>query len=255
LISATDLAAVAADGWRLPIGIAEADLKPVDIDFGAEPHLLVFGDGGSGKSSFLRTLAATITTRFPPDQARIVLIDYRRSLLGEINTEHLIGYASSPGPASELIDSVATYMRARMPGAEVTPAELKTRSWFTGPDCFVLVDDWDLVATGPNPVTPLLDLLAHARDIGLHLVVTRRIGGAARALYEPVLARLKDLGAPAVVMSGDRDEGPLIGSVRPQPLPPGRAHLVHRRDGSRPRRAGCTRTRRRRVKVAAESTE
>ena len=233
LIPATDLAAVATDGCRLPIGIAEADLKPVDIDFGAEPHLLVFGDGGSGKSSFLRTLAATITTRFPPDQARIVLIDYRRSLLGEVSTEHLIGYASSPGPASELIDSVATYMRARMPGAEVTPAELKTRSWFTGPDCFVLVDDWDLVATGPNPVTPLLDLLAHARDIGLHLVVTRRIGGAARALYEPVLARLKDLGAPAVVMSGDRDEGPLIGSARPQPLPPGRGHLVQRRDGSR----------------------
>ena len=89
------------------------------------------------------------------------------------------------------------------------------------------------MATGSNPVTPLLDLLAHARDIGLHLVVTRRIGGAARALYEPVLARLKDLGVPAIVMSGDRDEGPLIGSVRPQPLPPGRGHLVQRRDGSR----------------------
>jgi S-DNA-T family DNA segregation ATPase FtsK/SpoIIIE len=181
----------------------------------------------------LRALARSITDRFTPEQARIVVIDQRRSLLGEIDTEHLIGYASAPGPTAELIDSVAAYMRARLPGPDVTAAQLKARSWYTGPDCFVLVDDWDLIATGANPLNELIDLLAQARDVGLHLVVTRRSGGAARALYEPALARLKELGTPAIVMSGDRDEGPLFGAVRPQPLPPGRGLLVHRRDGTR----------------------
>ena len=73
---------------------------------------------------------------------------------------------------------------------------------------FVVVDDYDMVAaSGQNPLLPLLDYLPHGRDIGLHLVVARRAGGAGRALYEPVLARLRELSSPGLVMSGSRDEG------------------------------------------------
>jgi S-DNA-T family DNA segregation ATPase FtsK/SpoIIIE len=105
---------------------------------------------------------------------------------------------------------------------------------WTGPDCFVLVDDYDLVSAGPsNPLLPLLDLLAHARDVGLHLVLTRRCGGAGRALYEPIVQRLRELSSPGLVMSGDPDEGVLLGTVRPGPLPPGRGWLVSRRGGTR----------------------
>jgi S-DNA-T family DNA segregation ATPase FtsK/SpoIIIE len=95
-----------------------------------------------------------------------------------------------------------------------------------------LVDDCDLVATaGGNPLMSLLDYLPHARDIGLHLVVARRSAGAARAMFEPLLAGLRDIGCMALMMSGSPDEGPLIGSVRPSPLPPGRGILVARRGG------------------------
>jgi S-DNA-T family DNA segregation ATPase FtsK/SpoIIIE len=34
-------------------------------------------------------------------------------------------------------------------------------------------------------------------------------------------------------MSGDRDEGPLLGNVRPSALPPGRGWLVTRKGGAR----------------------
>ncbi len=220
-----------AGGLRVPLGLDEAGLAPVRLDFAADPHLLIFGDSGSGKSALLRSLATSISNQMSPDKARIVVIDYRRSLLGEIAGDHLIGYASAAGPAVELIESVAAYMRARLPGPDVTTAQLKARSWYQGPDCFVLVDDWDL--TGPAPFASLLDLLGHARDIGLHLVVARRCGGAARALYEPTLARLKELASTGVVLSGDSDEGPLLGGVRPRRLPPGRGYLIHRRDGAR----------------------
>jgi DNA segregation ATPase FtsK/SpoIIIE, S-DNA-T family len=125
-------------------------------------------------------------------------------------------------------------MERRLPGPDVTPEQLRTRSWWTGPRCFVLVDDYDLVATGPNnPLLPLLEHLSQARDIGLHLIVTRRSGGAARAMYEPVIQRLRELASPGLVMSGDREEGALLGNVRPAPLPPGRGWLVTRRDGIR----------------------
>jgi S-DNA-T family DNA segregation ATPase FtsK/SpoIIIE len=221
-------------GKGIPIGIAETDLQPVSLDFAAEPHFLLFGDGESGKSSFLRALATSIVRRYRPEQARLVIVDYRRSLLGAVTSEHLIGYGSTAGPTAELIDSVAGYMQDRLPGPDVTAQQLRDRSWWTGPDCYVLVDDYDLVATGPtNPLQPLLDYLAQARDIGLHLVLTRRTGGAGRALYEPVIQRLREVSSPGLVLSGDRDEGALLGTARPGPQPPGRGWLVTRREGVR----------------------
>ncbi len=78
-----------------------------------------------------------------------------------------------------------------------------------------------------------MEFLPQARDIGLHLIVTRRSGGAGRAMYEQVLMRLRELSSPGLVMSGNKDEGALIGTVRPSTLPPGRGWLVTRKEGVR----------------------
>jgi S-DNA-T family DNA segregation ATPase FtsK/SpoIIIE len=98
---------------------------------------------------------------------------------------------------------------------------------------FVVVDDYDLVATTTSsPLQVLQPLLAQAADVGLHLVVARRSGGASRVLYEPVIQTLRDLATPALLLSGSPDEGPLIGNVRPTPAPPGRGRLVTRERGA-----------------------
>jgi S-DNA-T family DNA segregation ATPase FtsK/SpoIIIE len=215
-------------GLALPIGIAEADLRPAWIDFAAEPHLLVFGDE-CGKSSLLRGLAESITRRFTPEQARIILVDYRRSALGVVTTDHLIGYGIEADHATALLVSAASYLDERRPGPQVTAEQLRSRSWWDGPELFVLVDDYDMVATGGrNPLTPLIEHLGQARDVGLHLVVARRAGGASRALFDPVIARLRELGSPGLVLAGSKDEGALVGSTRPSHQPPGRGYLVRR---------------------------
>ena len=105
-----------------------------------------------------------------------------------------------------------------------------------GPEVYVLVDDYDLVApTGGRraPLLPLLEFLPQAKDVGLHVVVARRCGGAGRALFDPVLGRLRELAAPGLVLNGSPDEGALVESVKPSSLPPGRGTLVDRRRGSR----------------------
>src|SRR5262249_42026174 len=167
-------------------------------------------------------------------RARLVVIDYRRSLLGAVSTDHLIGYGSGAETAAPLLESVASYIDKRRPGSDVTPRQLRDRSWWSGPECFVLVDDYDLVTAGPTtPVAPLLPFLSQARDVGLHLIITRRAGGAGPAMCEPILQRLRELGTAGLVMAGDRDEGALVATVRPSPQPPGRGFLVTRRDGTR----------------------
>ncbi|MFF5082241.1 type VII secretion protein EccCa [Actinoplanes sp. NPDC000266] len=234
LVPYEDLEAGAGTGLRMPIGLAEADLRPVEIDFASDPHFLLFGDAECGKSTFLRTLATTITQRFAPEEARIILVDYRRSLMDLPETEHRIGYGIQAPKTLELMQSVAGYMERRLPGPDVTAQQLRDRSWWTGPELFVLVDDYDLVVAGPaNPLTPLLEYLPQARDIGLHLILTRRAGGAGRSLYEPIIQRLRELSAPGLVMSGPSDEGPLIGPIRPALMPPGRGRLLTRREGVR----------------------
>ncbi len=152
--------------------------------------------------------------------------------VGLDRTDHVIGYGTSGPTTEDLIASVAGYMERRLPGPDVTPEELRSRSWWTGPQCFVLVDDYDLVAAGSsNPLQPLADYLSQARDIGLHLVIARRSGGASRAMYEPILQRLRELSSPGLVMSGDRDEGALVGGVAAGPAPAGSRRVGHSEGG------------------------
>ncbi|MGA8118189.1 MAG: type VII secretion protein EccCa [Actinocatenispora sp.] len=217
----------------IPVGIAENDLQPVYLDFAAEPHFLLFGDVESGKSSFLRNVARGIVARHPAHQAKILVVDYRRSLLGSVGGDHLLGYGTSAQVTQNLVDQAAAVMGERLPGPDVTPDQLRARSWWKGPELYVLVDDYDLVATGMNnPLSPLLEFLAQGRDIGLHMIVTRRSGGAGRSMFDPIIGRIRELASPGLVMSGSRDEGALIGNVKPQALPPGRGWLVTRREGA-----------------------
>ena len=223
-----------AGSGRLPVGIAESDLQPVTLDFAAEPHALLFGDVECGKSSFLRSLARGVVDSYQSSQARLIIVDYRRSLLGTVTTDHLIGYGTSAQVTADLVQQVVAVMKERLPGPDVTPEQLRSRSWWKGPELFVLVDDYDLVAAGANnPLLPLLEFLAQGRDVGLHLVLARRVGGAARAMFDPVVGRIRELASPGILMSGPKEEGAIFGNLKPQFLPPGRAWLVTRREGQR----------------------
>ncbi len=213
-------------------GIDEAGLSPVFANFDTDPHFLVFGDSESGKTAVLRMLVKQITERYSPDQGKIILADFRRTLLGVVPESHLVQYAAS-GPALEqFAASIHKVLTARVPSTEVTQEQLRNRSWWSGPEMFLVIDDYELVATGSNPLAQLVELLPFAKDIGLHVILARSSAGASRGLYEPFLQRLKELGSQGLILSGDRDEGALLGNVRPCQLPPGRGWYVSRRRGA-----------------------
>ncbi|HVV14262.1 type VII secretion protein EccCa [Amycolatopsis sp.] len=216
----------------VPIGINEDELAPVYLDFDSDSHFVAFADGESGKTNLLRQIARGITERYTPKEAVIVLVDYRRTMLGFVEGAHLLGYAVSANQLDGMIKDIAGSMTRRLPGPDVTQEQLRNRSWWKGPELFVLVDDYDLVATQTsNPLKPLSEFLAQAKDVGLHVVVARRTGGASRAAYDPIIGKLKEIAAPGIVMNGSKDEGMLLGNVKPSLLPPGRGTLVSRKVG------------------------
>jgi DNA segregation ATPase FtsK/SpoIIIE, S-DNA-T family len=222
-------------GADLLVGLEESELRPLAIDFAQQVHLLIFGDAECGKTAALRTVCRELLRTTTAAQCQLFIIDFRRSLLGvvEPESEHFGGYFVSADAVDALLTRLADRLRGRVPPLNATPRQLRTRSWWSGPEIYVVIDDYDLVATDrSNPLMPLLEFLPQARDLGLHLVVARRSGGAARALFEPLLAGLRDAGCMALLMSGSPDEGLSIGSVRQSPMPPGRGTLINRQGNS-----------------------
>ncbi|MBA0124757.1 type VII secretion protein EccCa [Haloechinothrix sp. YIM 98757] len=220
------------DSRLIPIGINEDELAPVYLDFDAEPHFIAFADGESGKTNLLRQIVRGVSERYTAKEAVVILVDYRRTLLGFLEGDQLLGYAASGNQLEGIVNDVASSMNKRLPGPDVTQEQLKNRSWWKGPELFVVVDDYDLVASqAKNPLEPLAPFLPQAKDVGLHLVAARRTGGASRSMFDKVLGKLKELAVPGLIMNGSKDEGQLLGNVKPSPMPPGRGTFISRKVG------------------------
>jgi DNA segregation ATPase FtsK/SpoIIIE, S-DNA-T family len=204
------------------LGLSEHQLRPLAVDFGRRPHLLVVGDNECGKTGVLRTLCRDLIRTRGVGRAELLVVDFRRTLCEIAESEHTGWYAMSPAALDAQLPTLLDLLRRRMPPPDASRAVLRARSWWSGPDIYVVVDDYDLVATAAgNPLAPLLEYLPHATDLGLHLMVARRSGGAARAFFEPLLAGLRDFGCAELKMTGHPDLGPGA-------LPPGRGVLVTR---------------------------
>ncbi|MGW7520357.1 type VII secretion protein EccCa [Streptomyces sp. NPDC054796] len=213
--------------------IDENNLEPVFVDFETDPFFLVFGESESGKTGLLRLLAKQISERYDANDAKIVVGDYRRSLLSAIPESHLLEYAPMSNSMEAHMSALQDLMNRRAPAQDVTPQQLRDRSWWSGPTIFVIVDDYELVATSSgNPLSVLAENLPFARDVGVRFIIARSAAGASRSMFEPFMQRIKELGAQGVVLSGDPGEGDLLGNVRPRPMPQGRGFFVSRKRGT-----------------------
>ena len=219
----------AAEVRLLPADLPLTALPPVTYDPKAEPHLVIFGGPECGKSTTLRVIIDGLLKRYTSKEAKFLVLDYRRSLLGFIPDEYIIRYAPRQQSGIQACKDVAPALTARLPGPDVTSQQLRDKSWWKGSEVFVVVDDYELVATSmANALQPLQEFISQASDIGLHLIISRGMGGAGRAVMDQVIGRIKDAVNPALIMSGSKDEGILWGNTRPTALPPGRGTLVSR---------------------------
>ncbi|MGW0435123.1 type VII secretion protein EccCb [Micromonospora sp. NPDC003197] len=218
------------DTSAVPIGLAEDNLQTVTIDLNDEnPHFLVYGDAGSGKSTLLKTWLTGLTSRKSAYDIRVVVFDYRHALLDVVPEEHLGAYAGDATTAQVYVQQVVEKLQERIPPIGITQAQLRARDWWEGAELYVVVDDYDLLAGGAGaPLNPLAAFIPQSREVGLHVVLARRVAGMSRSLGDPLAARIRDMGTGGLILSGDQREGVVLGDERATQRPPGRGVLVQR---------------------------
>jgi S-DNA-T family DNA segregation ATPase FtsK/SpoIIIE len=228
-----DLAAAAgrpvASGSGFLLGVEEFRLAPVHLDLLAlGAHLLIYGDEGSGRSTLLRRAIAHLAGS-DPDRVRLHIVDLRRALGAFADAPHVDHYAFAGSLIQQTADDLVKLLLDRLPGPDLPRSVLLEGSWWTGPEHVLVVDDYDLTLSPPGgPLGTLADALGHARDIGFHVLLARRVAGAQRTAFEAFGQRLRELGPPTLLLSGDKGEGPLTGDRTASPQPPGRGLLVRR---------------------------
>jgi S-DNA-T family DNA segregation ATPase FtsK/SpoIIIE len=206
-----------------------AEGSTVALDFGVEQHLIVLGATGSGKTSLTRLVTRQLGQHAT---AKVLLVDYRNTFGDAVPAPHVFGHATTPDELRHLLGSAQSTLRRRLPSEADQAFTAPGRSPANpvgDPRLFLVVDDYEQVAL--NPVLhQILDLLPHARDIGLHVVLARHSTGAGTAIYDPFLQRLREGGAVGLVLDARPNDGPLFGVSRPERQPVGRGVLV-RPDG------------------------
>jgi len=227
LAAAAGRPVAAGRGWLL--GVAEFRLAPVHVDLltpGA--HVLVYGDGESGRSTLLRRAVRHLAAG-DPGQVRLHLVDLGRALTEVADAPHVDHYAFTGSLIEQTVKDLGKILFDRLPPPDLPRTALRDRSWWSGPEHVLVVDDYDLTL-GPTggPLAPLADALGYAGDLGLHVLLARRVAGAQRTAFEPFGQRLREIGPVTLLLSGEAAEGPLVGRHTAAPQPAGRGLLVRR---------------------------
>ena len=128
----------------------------------------------------------------------------------------------------ESIKALAVNLKKRLPPPDLTTSQLRTRSWWSGPDVVLLVDDWHMIVAASgmgSPMAPLAPLLPAAADIGLHIIVTCQMSQAHRSTMDKFVGTAYGAGTPTMFLSGEKSEFP-SSEFKLRRRPPGQALLV-----------------------------
>jgi len=177
----TDPAAMWCGDLPVPLG-RDGGGAPIIIDLAAQPHILVAGATGSGKSMLLHAWLTTLLRRQTPDAARVALIDLKQVELAPRygGAPHLWDAPATTGAAATaLLRRLVAEMEARYAGLQQRglrdlSAWRQADSASAPPLLALVVDEVaDLLATDESgaAAAALRALTRKARAAGIHLAL------------------------------------------------------------------------------------
>lgn len=208
----------------LAYGLSETNLGPAYLDFDDHPHAIAVGAPRSGRTNFLRVLCRAITSQYRPDEARLVILDPRRTLLGVVQGPHLGEYAYTQTAIREAVRAVVAELDTRQPPPGTTQEEMMTKKFWSGPEIFVVIDDAGIWPVMDNPLAPLAMHIEGARDTGLHVLAGTAIANWNQvAIGSSLLGKMRGALTPTLILDGRRDAGKIVGDLVAEPQRPGKA--------------------------------
>ncbi|MBF0185066.1 MAG: DUF87 domain-containing protein [Magnetococcales bacterium] len=152
--------------------------EPVSFDLSQQPHLLVAGTTGSGKSICLHSLLISLLVAVPGDRLNLLLIDPKKvefAPYGKANSKR-IEVITDIFAASSRLAKLVEEMEARTSILERAGvrdlAEGRRKGLLTLPYIVVFVEELaDLVMQAPEAEEHLIRLAQKARASGIHLIL------------------------------------------------------------------------------------
>lgn len=245
----------------IPLGSAMNTLALTPIPNYSQ-NLLVYGEKGCGKTNALRSVMESVMRQYTPENAMIFIVDPLKNMLSERDTlyergyvrpakyteqadgsKKMVrppGYVSSEEHIKALVELLVNFMARRRPSDDATAVELEERTYFTGPEIYVFVDNFAQLTTGHaaksafDEVTvggeTVSKLLSSGIDLGVHFIVASNQKFSEQVGVSPFLVGLRDaLQTPVLQLSAPPASGPVIRQayhLKPQRWRPGRGRII-----------------------------
>lgn len=150
--------------WKTPPGTVHGLYKLI-LD---QPHTLIAGATGSGKSVAINGIIYTALYK-PPQDLQLVLIDPKRvELVKYRKLSHCIAYASEPADIVRTLKKCVDLMERRYKAMQARGMVKSTE-----PETYIVIDEFaDLMTTNKRETLPTLCRLAQlGRAANIHLIL------------------------------------------------------------------------------------
>jgi hypothetical protein len=212
-----------ASGFDVPIGRAGATRRQhMRLGQGTSQHALIAGKTGSGKSTLLHALITNLALCYPPDQAEVYLIDFKKGVEFKTYATHKLPHARVIAIESEREFGLSVLERLlaemdrraelyRKAGVQDLKSyrQADPKTWL--PRILLIVDEFqeffieeDLLAD--RAASSLDRLVRQGRAFGLHLVLGSQTLGGAYSLARSTIDQM----AVRVVLQCSETDGHMI---------------------------------------------
>lgn len=150
--------------WSSPAG----QIMSICVDMLKQPHMLIAGATGSGKSVLLNSLIYTALYQSSND-AQFILIDPKRvELIDYAELPHTISYNTEIQPIINSLNYAIDLMELRYTEMQQQRIKKSTKA-----DVYVIIDEYaDLMVQAKSKVTPLIQRLTQlGRAANIHVIL------------------------------------------------------------------------------------
>lgn len=160
--------------WTTPAASETSPLYTMYKDMLSQPHIMIAGATGSGKSVLVNALIYTSLFRFPlctgaKNSVGFILIDPKRvELVKYKGLPHTLKYASEPAEMVQALQYAMDLTEDRY-----RAMQLQNAVKWDGGQVYVIIDEFaDLMTTNRRQVQPLIQRLAQiGRAAGIHIIL------------------------------------------------------------------------------------